>query len=60
MQSKIKYINSQENPVFKKSNVLFGLRENLDKIRKEKEVLLVEGYMDVIRLYEEGVNTAVS
>tara|TARA_B100000579_G_scaffold435880_1_gene460285 strand:- start:1361 stop:3121 length:1761 start_codon:yes stop_codon:yes gene_type:complete len=57
---KIKYINSQESEIFKKSNILYGLKQNMDLIRKNKEVILVEGYMDVISLYKNGIKTAVS
>ncbi len=58
--SKIKYINSQESLVFKKSQLLYGLKENLLHIRSEKELFLVEGYMDVIKLYCSGIKNAVS
>ena len=58
--SKIKYINSQESLVFKKSQLLYGLKENLEYIRIEKEIFLVEGYMDVIKLYCSGIKNAVS
>ena len=40
---KDKYINSQENN-FQKSQILYGLKQNLAHIREEKEVYLVEGY----------------
>ena len=58
--SKIKYINSQESLVFKKSQLLYGLKENLENIRSEKEIFLVEGYMDVIKMYSSGIKNAVS
>ncbi len=58
--AKIKYINSQESLVFKKSQLLYGLKENLAHIRSEKEIFLVEGYMDVIKLYCSGIKNAVS
>ncbi len=58
--SKIKYINSQESLVFKKSQLLYGLKENSEHIRSEKEIFLVEGYMDVIKLYCSGIKNAVS
>ena len=58
--SKIKYINSQESSVFKKSQLLYGLKENLEHIRSEKEIFLVEGYMDVIKLYCSGIKNVVS
>ena len=58
--SKLKYINSQESNIFKKSNILFGLKQNLDSIRSMKEIFLVEGYLDVIKLHEFDIKTAVS
>ena len=58
--SKIKYINSQESQFFKKSEILFGLKQNLDFIRAEKEIFLVEGYLDVIKLHEFQIKNSVS
>ena len=58
--SKIKYINSQESQLFKKSNILFGLKQNLDFIRAKKEIFLVEGYLDVIKLHEFQIKNSVS
>jgi len=58
--SKIKYINSQESNIFKKSNILYGLKQNSEYIRKYKEVFLVEGYLDVIKLHEKDIKYAVS
>lgn len=58
--SKIKYINSQENLIFKKSQILFGLTQNYENIRRDKDIFLVEGYMDVIRLHSAGIENAVS
>ena len=58
--SKIKYINSQESQFFKKSNILFGLKQNLDFIRAKKEIFLVEGYPDVIKLHEFQIKNSVS
>ena len=59
-QSKIKYINSHENLLFKKSQILFGLHQNSDHIRQSREIILVEGYMDVIKLYCSDIKNAVS
>ena len=58
--SKIKYINSQESEIFKKSEILFGLKQNQESIRKNKVIILVEGYMDVISLAENDINLAVA
>ena len=58
--SKIKYINSQDSEIFKKSEILFGLKQNQESIRKNKIIILVEGYMDVISLAENDINLAVA
>lgn len=58
--SKIKYINSQDSKFFKKSNILFGLKQNLNFIRAKKEIFLVEGYLDVIKLHEFEIKNSVS
>ena len=54
--SKIKYINSQESLIFKKSEILFGLTQNYEIIKKNKELILVEGYMDVISMYKNNLS----
>ena len=58
--SRIKYINSQESQIFKKSELLFGFKQNSEVIRKEKKIILVEGYMDVISLAQSGIRFAVA
>ena len=58
--SKIKYINSQESSIFKKSEILFGLTQNYEVIKKNKELILVEGYMDVISMYQNNIRCALS
>ncbi len=45
-----KYLNSPETPFFHKSDLLYGLAEHRDEIRKRKMLLVVEGYMDVLAL----------
>lgn len=55
-----KYLNSSETPFFNKSQTLYGLNLTREHIRKEKEALLVEGYMDVVGLWEQGIHTAVA
>lgn len=56
--SKPKYLNSPESPVFTKSNHLYGL--NFAKQYTEKKLLMVEGYMDVIALHQAGFPYAVA
>jgi len=55
-----KYLNSPESVVYQKNKILFGLAPNLAHIRQEKETLLVEGYLDVIGLWQVGVKHAVA
>lgn len=50
-----KYLNSPESTVFLKKNNLYGLNLTRQDINKENYVILVEGYMDVISLYQHGV-----
>ena len=44
----------------KKSEILFGLKQNINQIKKSKEIILVEGYLDVISLYQKILNVALS
>jgi DNA primase len=56
-----KYLNSQESNVFQKKYNLFGLNLTKNEIQKEGYAILVEGYMDVIGLYQHDVkNVAAS
>lgn len=50
-----KYLNSPESSVFLKKNNLYGLNLTRQDINKEDYAILVEGYMDVISLYQAGV-----
>ncbi len=50
-----KYLNSPESSVFSKKNNLYGINLSRKEIIKEDRVILVEGYMDVISLYQAGV-----
>jgi DNA primase len=55
-----KYINSAEHPLYHKSRELYGLYQNRGGIRKAGFALMVEGYMDVIALYQFDVRNAVA
>lgn len=50
-----KYLNSSESSVFQKKNNLYGLNLTKDHVQKEGCIILVEGYMDVISLYQAGI-----
>ena len=56
-----KYLNSPETPAYVKGQHLYGLFQSKDEIRKKKFVILVEGYLDLIALYQFGItNVAAS
>jgi DNA primase len=54
-----KYLNSPESPVFTKGKTLYGLNWAKNDVRREDQVLVVEGYFDVVRLMAAGVTTVV-
>ena len=56
--SKPKYINSPENIVYSKGRNLFGL--NIAKKSDTKKIIIVEGYMDAISLYQRGITNVVA
>lgn len=55
-----KYLNSPQTRLFDKSNLLYGLNLARRAIRKEDQVVIVEGYMDVIGLHQGGFVNAVA
>ena len=55
-----KYINSPESYFFKKRSLLYNLNKAKKNIRSKKNVLICEGYMDVISLFERNIKTAVA
>lgn len=58
--SPAKYINSPETPVYKKSKVLYGLHEAREALRKGSQALLVEGYFDLLRCFDAGIENVVA
>lgn len=55
-----KYLNSSESYVFLKKNNLFGLDKAKDSISEEGYAFLVEGYMDMVSLYQSGIHNVVA
>jgi DNA primase len=49
-----KYLNSPETPIFKKGEGLYGLYQSKERVRTAAEVLLVEGYFDLLSVYQHG------
>lgn len=54
-----KYMNSPESPIYHKSSFLYGLDQSKNAIQKQNKVLLVEGYLDFLQLFQSGF-TAVA
>ncbi len=58
--SNIKYINSSDSHIFKKSFQLYNLNFAIEENRKPKDLIIVEGYMDVIALYQNNFKSSVA
>ncbi len=54
-----KYINSPNSPQFDKGRLLYGMHLALESLRKKDYLVVVEGYLDVIALYEYGIRNVV-
>jgi DNA primase len=59
-QGEPKYLNSPETPLFHKGRELYGLYEARQALRQVERLLVVEGYMDVVRLAQAGIHYAVA
>ena len=55
-----KYMNSPDTALYNKSDILFGLNHSRSSIAKENAVIIVEGYFDLISLYQGGVTNVVA
>jgi DNA primase len=55
-----KYLNSPESPLFSKGKTLYGLSRTKDDIRKSGYAILVEGYFDLLSLWNAGVRNVVA
>lgn len=55
-----KYINSPQSIIYDKSKLLYGLFESKREISNKKNAILVEGYLDVISLHQEGIKNVVA
>ncbi|MEZ4683850.1 MAG: DNA primase [Caldilineaceae bacterium] len=55
-----KYLNTAETALFQKSHVIFGLDLARESIRKDNQVVIVEGYMDVIAAHQHGFTNVVA
>ncbi|WP_413289687.1 DNA primase [Bdellovibrio sp. HCB337] len=59
-QGEPKYLNSPETPVFIKGRILYGLAQTARYIRTEDQAIIVEGYMDLVSLYQAGIRNAAA
>lgn len=59
-QGEPKYLNSPETPVFIKGKILYGLSQTARYIRTEDVAIIVEGYMDLVSLYQAGIRNVVA
>lgn len=55
-----KYINSPESIIYVKGRILYGLSHAKDEIRRLNKAIIVEGYMDLISLYQSGIKNVVA
>jgi DNA primase len=59
-QNQPKYINSPETPIYQKSYILFGLYQARHAIREKDQAIFVEGYTDLLSMYQAGVKNVVA
>lgn len=59
-QTQPKYLNSPETPIFNKRHVLYGLNLAARSIKESNQVVIVEGYMDMISCYAAGIHHVVA
>jgi DNA primase len=55
-----KYLNSPENPIFNKGKILYGFSKNKKGIREKGEAVLVEGQMDFLMSWQDGLDNAIA
>lgn len=60
INDKAKYLNSPETPVFSKGKNLYAFNITKDFMREQRESVLVEGYFDVVTLFQNGINNVTA
>ncbi len=55
-----KYVNSPETPIFQKSKILYGFHKTKNDIREARSAILVEGQMDFLMMWQDGVRNVVA
>lgn len=59
-ENESKYVNSKESAIFKKGKILYNYTKAINYAREKKQIIIVEGFMDVIRLHTIGVKNVVA
>ncbi len=59
-EDKAKYMNSPETPIYNKSKIFYGLWKTKEHITTEKNAIIVEGYMDFLKMYQSGFKNIVA
>jgi len=57
---KPKYMNSPDTPVYTKGQILYGLNFSKESVRNNAQMILVEGYMDFLSLYQRGITNVAA
>lgn len=55
-----KYVNTKETPIFKKGNILYNYHNAKELLKKNETIIVMEGFMDVIRASTVGINNCVA
>lgn len=55
-----KYVNSKESVIFKKGHLLYNYHRAINEAREKRQIIVVEGFMDVIRLFSVGIKNVVA
>ena len=55
-----KYLNSPETTIYHKGSVFYGIQATRDSIRKNGCAILVEGYMDFLKLYQSSISNVLA
>ncbi len=55
-----KYLNSPETVLYRKNRIFYGLHQARTEIREKGSVIIVEGYMDMLMLYQAGIQNAIA
>lgn len=59
-ENESKYVNSKESVIFKKGKILYNYAKAINHAREKKQIIIVEGFMDVIRLHTIGIKNVVA